>query len=57
MFADRINRIQPSATLAMTSKAAELRAKGVDVLIADTAGRLHNKGHLMQELTKVKRVI
>ena len=33
------------------------RAKGVDVLIADTAGRLHNKGHLMQELTKVKRVI
>ncbi|MCL6236154.1 MULTISPECIES: signal recognition particle-docking protein FtsY [Acinetobacter] len=33
------------------------RAKGVDVLIADTAGRLHNKGHLMQELSKVKRVM
>lgn len=33
------------------------RAKGVDVLIADTAGRLHNKGHLMLELTKVKRVM
>ncbi|WP_180040974.1 signal recognition particle-docking protein FtsY [Acinetobacter sp. YH12218] len=33
------------------------RAKGVDVLIADTAGRLHNKGHLMQELYKVKRVM
>ncbi len=33
------------------------RARGVDVLIADTAGRLHNKGHLMQELTKVKRVM
>lgn len=33
------------------------RAKGMDVLIADTAGRLHNKGHLMQELTKVKRVM
>ena len=32
MFAERINRIQPSATLAMTSKAAELRAKGVDVI-------------------------
>ena len=32
MFADRIHRIQPSATLAMTSKAAELRAKGVDVI-------------------------
>lgn len=33
------------------------RAKGVDVLIADTAGRLHNKSNLMQELTKVKRVM
>ncbi len=32
MFADRIDRIQPSATLAMTSKAAELRAKGIDVI-------------------------
>jgi fused signal recognition particle receptor len=33
------------------------RAKGVDVLIADTAGRLHNKSNLMHELTKVKRVM
>lgn len=33
------------------------RAKGIDVLIADTAGRLHNKGHLMEELKKVKRVM
>ncbi len=33
------------------------QSKGVDVLIADTAGRLHNKGHLMDELTKVKRVM
>ncbi len=32
MFADRINRIQPSTTLAMTSKAAELRAKGKNVI-------------------------
>jgi len=32
MFANRINRIKPSTTLAMTSKAAELRAKGVDVI-------------------------
>ena len=31
MFADRINRIQPSATLEMTAKAAELREKGLDV--------------------------
>ncbi|PQA43153.1 signal recognition particle-docking protein FtsY [Amnimonas aquatica] len=33
------------------------KAKGIDVLIADTAGRLHNKGHLMDELSKVVRVL
>ena len=33
------------------------RARQVDVLIADTAGRLHNKDHLMEELKKVKRVL
>lgn len=33
------------------------KAKGVDVLIADTAGRLHTKSHLMEELKKVKRII
>ncbi len=33
------------------------KSKGCDVLIADTAGRLHNKGHLMNELSKVKRVM
>ncbi|SDF79012.1 fused signal recognition particle receptor [Onishia taeanensis] len=33
------------------------KARGVDVLIADTAGRLHNKGHLMEELKKVQRVM
>lgn len=32
-------------------------ARGSDVLIVDTAGRLHTKQPLMQELTKVKRVI
>jgi fused signal recognition particle receptor len=32
-------------------------AKKVDVLIADTAGRLHNKNNLMQELEKVVRVL
>ena len=32
-------------------------AKEVDVIIIDTAGRLHNKVHLMDELTKIKRVI
>jgi fused signal recognition particle receptor len=33
------------------------QAKKIDVLIADTAGRLHNKNHLMDELAKVKRVM
>ena len=32
MFADRIDRIQPSTTLAMTAKAAALRSKGLDVI-------------------------
>ena len=33
------------------------QARGIDVLIADTAGRLHTQGHLMEELRKIKRVI
>jgi len=33
------------------------QAKGIDVLIADTAGRLHTKSNLMEELKKIKRII
>lgn len=33
------------------------KAKGVDVLIADTAGRLHTKSNLMEELSKIKRIM
>ncbi|MFB4392731.1 MULTISPECIES: signal recognition particle-docking protein FtsY [unclassified Pseudomonas] len=33
------------------------KARGADVLIADTAGRLHTKDNLMEELKKVRRVI
>ncbi|WP_338545829.1 signal recognition particle-docking protein FtsY [Pseudomonas benzopyrenica] len=33
------------------------KARGIDVLIADTAGRLHTKDNLMEELRKVRRVI
>lgn len=33
------------------------RARGIDVLIADTAGRLHTKSNLMEELKKIKRVM
>ena len=32
------------------------RAKDIDIVIADTAGRLHNKDNLMDELAKIKRV-
>lgn len=32
-------------------------ARGSDIVIIDTAGRLHNKAHLMEELSKIKRVI
>jgi fused signal recognition particle receptor len=33
------------------------RARGIDVVLADTAGRLPTQGHLMEELRKVKRVL
>ncbi len=33
------------------------RARGTDVIIVDTAGRLHNKSNLMNELNKISRVI
>jgi fused signal recognition particle receptor len=33
------------------------RARGIDVLIADTAGRLHTQSNLMEELKKIRRVL
>lgn len=36
---------------------ASAKAKGTDIVIIDTAGRLHNKKHLMDELAKIRRVI
>ena len=33
------------------------KAQGADVVLLDTAGRLHNKVNLMNELTKIKRVM
>ena len=33
------------------------KAKGVDVIIIDTAGRLHNKQNLMNELNKISRIV
>ena len=35
----------------------QAKARGLDVVLADTAGRLHSQSHLMEELKKVKRVI
>ena len=45
----------PSAVAFDTVQSAV--AKNCDVVIIDTAGRLHNKTHLMEELIKIKRVI
>lgn len=45
----------PSAVLFDACNAAN--ARGVDVLICDTAGRLHNKKNLMDELAKMSRVV
>ncbi|WP_027307444.1 signal recognition particle-docking protein FtsY [Caloramator sp. ALD01] len=33
------------------------KARGVDILICDTAGRLHNKKNLMEELRKINRIV
>jgi fused signal recognition particle receptor len=33
------------------------RSRGLDLVIADTAGRLHTQAHLMEELRKIKRVL
>src|SRR5271167_3011510 len=46
---------EPAAVIFDALQAA--RARHVDVLIADTAGRLHTQMHLMEELKKVKRVL
>ena len=36
---------------------AAAKARGTDVVICDTAGRLHNKKNLMDELAKINRII
>jgi fused signal recognition particle receptor len=45
----------PAAVAFDTVKSAQ--AQGIDVVIIDTAGRLHNKINLMNELSKIRRVI
>jgi len=63
MWADRLEvpmvkhkpNADPGAVAHDTVAAAKARQS--DVVIIDTAGRLHNKGHLMAELSKIRRVI
>jgi fused signal recognition particle receptor len=63
MWADRVGvpmvRHQagsdPGAVAHDTITAA--KARGADVVLIDTAGRLHNKSHLMDELSKIRRVV
>lgn len=45
----------PAAVAFDTAQSAV--AKQSDIVLIDTAGRLHNKAHLMEELSKIKRVI
>jgi fused signal recognition particle receptor len=46
---------EPAAVIYDALQAA--KARHIDVMIADTAGRLHTQAHLMDELKKVKRVL
>jgi fused signal recognition particle receptor len=54
-FAAQIAGADPGAVVFDALQAA--RARAVDVVLADTAGRLHSQSHLMEELKKVRRVI
>ncbi|MBV8221700.1 MAG: signal recognition particle-docking protein FtsY, partial [Solirubrobacterales bacterium] len=54
-FAAQTAGADPGAVVFDALQAA--RARGTDVVLADTAGRLHSQSHLMEELKKVKRVI
>ena len=54
-FAKHQEGSDPAAVAYDACEAA--KARGCDVVLIDTAGRLHNKDHLMEELRKVVRVI
>ena len=56
--ADFVKHQEGSGPAAVAYDACEAaKARGCDVVLIDTAGRLHNKDHLMEELRKVVRVI
>jgi fused signal recognition particle receptor len=50
-----VDGAEPAAVIFDALQAA--RARHIDVLIADTAGRLHTQTHLMDQLKKIKRVL
>ncbi len=55
---DMISQKQGSDSASVVFDAfSSARSKGLDVLIADTAGRLHTKDHLLMELEKIIRVL
>jgi fused signal recognition particle receptor len=54
-FAAQVAGADPGAVV--FDALATAKARDCDVLLADTAGRLHSQSHLMEELKKVKRVI
>jgi fused signal recognition particle receptor len=54
-FAAQVPGADPGAVVFDALQAA--RARGTQVVLADTAGRLHSQSHLMEELKKVRRVI
>jgi fused signal recognition particle receptor len=54
-FAAQLPGADPGAVVFDALSAA--RARGSEVVLADTAGRLHSQSHLMEELKKVRRVI
>lgn len=56
--ADVVKHAQDSDPAAVVfDAAAAAKARGADLLICDTAGRLHNKKNLMDELSKIGRVL
>jgi fused signal recognition particle receptor len=56
--ADLVKQAQGADPAAVMYDAVqEAKRRGVDVLLCDTAGRLQNKAHLMDELAKIRRVI
>ena len=52
-----IQQASGDAASVMFDAVAAARARGIDVVLADTAGRLPTQAHLMEELRKVKRVL